>query len=367
MQSLIKNRIIKYLHNGISEYDSNDEMRKIYLINTFNLIAFIFVFPLGVNAFYHSLDMLAFLLLATSFIVIVNYFFLKFSHKKEIASYVISILFFVLFSYLIYTGGVDKTGPLWVYSLPMIVMFLLGFRQGMLYMALFFIVILFILFGLDNTLYLDDFKLRIVLSLLLVTFLTSVHEYLREKIFEKMNILSLQLEDDSNKDPLTQVYNRRGMYRAFENAFLEYGIDNNKNFTLIICDIDYFKKINDNYGHIAGDEVLKKVASEIKNIIRKDDILARWGGEEFLVLLPNASMEEAYEVGEKIRKSIENTSFNYEHYTITMTVSIGLAEKDNELPISDIIREADAHMYAAKKEGRNTVYPRPKGKLEKEF
>ncbi len=363
---LIKNRIIKYFHCGASKYDSTEEMRKLYLINTFNLIAFFFVSLFGINALYKSFYMLAFVLFFISFILILNYFFLKFSQKKEIASFVISTLFFILFAYLVYSGGVNNTGPLWVYPLPMIVMFLLGFRLGIFYMLLFFIVIMFILFGLDITMYPDAFKLRIVLSLLLVTFLASVYEYLREKTFKKMNILSKELEDSSNKDHLTQVYNRRGIHKELENACTHYHTDN-QNFSLIICDIDYFKKINDNYGHIAGDEVLKKVASEIKSIIRKDDILARWGGEEFLVLLPNASMEAAYEVGEKIRKSIENTSFKYDKHTIAMTVSIGVAEKDNELPISDIISQADAHMYAAKKEGRNTVYPRPKGKLEKVY
>ena len=364
MPFLIKNRIIKYFHSGASDYDSTEEMRKIYLINIFNLIAFLFVFPFGVNALYESLYMLAFTLLSISFILIVNYFFLKFSYKKEIASFTISTLCFILFSYLIYSGGVNNTGPLWVYPLPMIVMFLLGFRKGILYMTLFFIVIIFILFGLDNTFYPDDFKLRIVLSLLLVTFLASVYEYLREATFQRMNTLSKQLEEASHHDHLTQVYNRRGIHKELETACIHYNTDN-KNFSLIICDIDYFKKINDNYGHVTGDEVLKKVASEIKRIIRKDDVLARWGGEEFLVLLPNASMEAAYEVGEKIRKSIENTSFKYDNHTIAMTVSIGIAEKDNELPISDIISQADAHMYRAKKEGRNTIYPRPENKLEK--
>jgi len=357
-----KNHILKYFHSGAAEYDSTEEIRKTYLVNAFNLIAFLFVFPFGLNALYHSSYMLAFALLSISLILTINYFFLKFSHKKEIASFVISTLFFILFCYLIYTGGVDNTGPLWVYTLPMIIMFLLGFRQGILYMALFFIVIIFILFGLDIPLYPDAFKLRIVLALLLVTFLASVYEYLREKTFERMNTLSKKLEEASHQDHLTQVYNRRGIHKELENACTYYKTDN-KNFSLIICDIDYFKKINDNYGHIAGDEVLKKVASEIKSIIRKDDVVARWGGEEFLVLLPNASMSAAYEVGEKIRKSIENTLFTYDDHTIAMTVSIGIAEKNNELPISHIISQADAHMYAAKKEGRNTVYPRPKGTL----
>lgn len=358
----IKKSLLRGFQNGVSDYHSTEEIRQIYLINAFNLIGFVFVFPLGIHALLFSLPTLAFTLLSISFILVLNYFFLRFTSKIMSASYIISSIFFILFCYLIYTGGINKTGPLWVYSLPMLVMFLLGFRQGIVYMALFFVIILFILFGLDSPLYSDAFKLRIVLSLLLVTFLTSIYEYIREKNFESMHLLSTQLEEVSQQDYLTKVYNRRGINKEFENLYTSYRIEDHK-FSLLLCDIDYFKKINDNYGHDAGDKVLKKIASEIKNIIRKDDVLARWGGEEFLVLLPHTSIHEAHEVGEKIRQSIQNTSFKYNGHTISMTVSIGIAEKEDELLFTDIISKADAHMYAAKREGRNTVYPKPKIEL----
>jgi len=356
--TLLMNSISKSFNSNVSEYNLTvEKLRKIYLINIFNLIAFIFTFSLGIHALYLSMHILAFILLFVSIILVANYFYLKVAHKINIASGILSSLFFMLFLYLVYTGGVDRTGPLWIYPLPMIIMFLLGLRQGIIYMTLFFIAIIFILFGLDSPLYSDAFKLRIVLSLFLVTFLASIYEYLGQKRFESMKVMSKQLEEASNKDHLTQVYNRRGIHKKLENTYRHHKTDN-KNFSLMLCDIDYFKKINDNFGHEAGDKVLKIVARKIENIIRKEDIVSRWGGEEFLVLLPNTSIEAAYEVGEKIRKSIENISFKYGEHNITMTVSIGIAEKENGLSITEIINKADTNMYVAKKEGRNTVYPK---------
>ncbi len=362
MSSLIKDFILKYLHSGVSEDDSAYDIRQIHLINAFHFIGFLFLFPLGINALYHTLDALSFALLSVAIFLIVNYYYLKISKNKVFASYIMATLFFVLFVYLVYTGGFDNTGPLWIYALPIISMFLLGFRVGLASMALFLMVLILILFVIDIPLYTYDFKVRIILSLLVVTFLASVYEYLQERTFSKLHTLSKELEKVSYRDHLTQVYNRHGIHKKLQNICTRYQTEN-QNFSVMICDIDYFKKINDNYGHIAGDEVLKKVASEIKTIIRKDDLLGRWGGEEFLVVLPNATLDDAYKIGEKIRKSIAHTSFKYDEHTIAMTVSIGVAEKDNTRPVSDIIRQADTHLYSAKKQGRNTVYPKTNSTL----
>jgi len=356
----IKDKISKYFHIGVSTQDTMDEIRKLYLINTFNFIAILFVFPFGLNALLNGAYPLAVTLLGISFILTFNYFFLKVSdhpQKKDVSSYIISLLLFILMSYLIYSGGVNNTGPLWCYPLPLIVLFLLGFMRGLLLMVLFFIVIGFILFGVDVTTYTHPFKIRILFSLILVTFLASMYEYLRENSFDTLHELSQRLEDASHKDPLTNVYNRRGIHKEIENLCQQYKKDND-NFSLMICDIDYFKNINDTHGHLAGDEVLKKVVNEISNVIRKNDILGRWGGEEFLVLLPNATLEGAYEVAEKIRDAIENTSFKYNDTIITLTISIGIAENNEKVPIADVIKKADEHMYMAKNEGRNTVFPK---------
>jgi diguanylate cyclase (GGDEF)-like protein len=351
------NRASKYFFSQKNIYNDAEEIRKIYLINIFSLIAFMFAFPLGINAYMNENYLLSAILVFVSFILIINYFYFRYSNNKIGASYIISALLFLLFLYLLYTGGADNTGALWVYPLPLVMMFLLGIRLGLLFVSIFFILAIYILFILDVSIYTDTFKLRFIFSLFVVTFLASVYEYLRESTFEKISLLSHKLEELSQKDYLTQVYNRRGIDKEINNICKYYKTEK-KNFSLLICDIDDFKKINDGFGHDAGDEVLKKVALEIGNIIRKEDLIARWGGEEFLVLLPNSTIDDAYEVGEKIRKSIENTSFQYAEHNISMTVSIGIAAKEDTLPISDIIRKADTHMYTAKKEGRNTVYPK---------
>ena len=117
--------------------------------------------------------------------------------------------------------------------------------------------------------------------------------------------------------------------------------------------LDFFKKINDTYGHNFGDEVLQRVSCLIKNEIRETDLLARWGGEEFICLLPNTSSSEAFIVAEKIRNRIYETSFPN---NVKITLSICLCERELDDNTIDIINEkADLALYRAKREGRNKV------------
>ena len=326
----------------------------------FTFVALVFVFPLGINALFEAFYSTGFALLFVSTILIINYIYLNITHNQILASYVVSTLFFFLMIYLVYTGGVSNTGPLWIYSLPIIMMFLLGFKSGLFYTMLFIVLNVIILFipidGLLQASYSFAYKVRIILALLVMTFLASVYEYLREMSFDTMSQMSQKLEDVSNQDYLTKVYNRRGIHHQLEHACKLYNKDN-QGFSLILCDIDHFKNINDMYGHNVGDTVLKRVAEEIKKILREEDALARWGGEEFLIYLPGLSIDEAYHVAEIIRKSIENIVFSHDELLVSITVSIGLSQKQQEKDIEYTISKADEHMYQAKKEGRNTVCP----------
>ena len=157
-------------------------------------------------------------------------------------------------------------------------------------------------------------------------------------------------------DPLTKVYNRRfGMGRLRE----EFGrsIRTNLPFGIMMLDIDFFKKTNDTYGHLVGDYVLTNFCSIVKNILRQGDILIRYGGEEFLVILPGASLKGTLEVAEKIRRIIEENAMKYNNQEIKMTVSIGVSsfpefEAEN---VEDLIHHADLGLYQAKDSGRNKV------------
>ncbi len=162
------------------------------------------------------------------------------------------------------------------------------------------------------------------------------------------------LSYEFSKDPLTGALTRRGFNKIIQKHF-EIAELTGLPMSVIIADIDFFKKINDTYGHLAGDEALKHFVRIIKNNLRKSDYIFRFGGEEFLILLPNTSLEEAVEIAERIRKSLEDDPLTYEGKEIKITASFGVKEVSPNEPIDKIIKEADEKLYKAKESGRNRV------------
>lgn len=155
----------------------------------------------------------------------------------------------------------------------------------------------------------------------------------------------------STHDYLTDIYNRSYFEQQLQNAvsLKEYS---QEPLSLLIIDIDYFKKINDTLGHLAGDEILKFVSQTIATAIRSSDILARYGGEEFSILMPGIDLTNAMSAAERIRTTIENTHFPYD---LKITVSIGVTEHDAGQTLDDMYRHADTALYNGKENGRNQV------------
>ncbi|RUM42165.1 MAG: GGDEF domain-containing protein [Desulfurobacterium sp.] len=168
-------------------------------------------------------------------------------------------------------------------------------------------------------------------------------------------LLSLQerrelLKDKAYKDILTGLFRREILYDLIEKEFhrsKRYGY----HFSILMIDIDNFKKINDTYGHLFGDKVLKKVAETIRKTLRSSDIAIRYGGEEFLVILPHTDLESAKIVGERIRKTIERLDID----GIKITISVGIADNTLSPGLEDLIRKADQALYIAKRTGKNRV------------
>jgi len=155
-------------------------------------------------------------------------------------------------------------------------------------------------------------------------------------------------------DPLTGAFNRRS-FETIIQKLLEISQITDAPITLAMADLDYFKKINDTFGHLAGDEALKHFVNIIKRNLRKSDYVFRIGGEEFLILLPNTELKDAVEIVERIRKDLEENSLHYDGKEIKITASFGLAEVDKEKYINEIIKKADEKLYKAKESGRNKV------------
>jgi len=174
---------------------------------------------------------------------------------------------------------------------------------------------------------------------------------------ENLQLLS-KLQEGAVRDSLTGLYTHRFLQERLADEILRAG-RYSQEFSLLLMDIDHFKRYNDTYGHAAGDQVLIRVSQLIQQLVRPVDLVCRYGGEEFVVLMPQAPLGTARELAERIRQTLQQESFHFgteasmqEH----VTISIGLAGFPNEATIaSQLIRVADSRLYQAKESGRNRV------------
>lgn len=180
---------------------------------------------------------------------------------------------------------------------------------------------------------------------------------IREELGNKNKMLEesqVKLEHLATTDELTGLLNRREIKRLMEYEKNRFD-RNGKDFSIILGDIDFFKKVNDNYGHDCGDYILKEVSEIITETIRKQDYLCRWGGEEMLILMPESGGKEALAAAERIRKDIESAVFRYNSKVINVTITLGIAVFSGEGTIEKLIDNADKAMYKGKTSGRNQV------------
>lgn len=164
-----------------------------------------------------------------------------------------------------------------------------------------------------------------------------------------------QLRQLSKTDFLTELNNRGTWEDALQNEFKRLKRSGHQG-TLLMCDIDHFKRINDNYGHAAGDVVIRQVAQAVKKNLRETDVAGRYGGEEFAVLLVDTSADQALYFAERLRKTVEALSVEFNQQLLKATVSVGIAEYNPQmLEHRQWIEAADKALYTSKAEGRNRV------------
>lgn len=171
---------------------------------------------------------------------------------------------------------------------------------------------------------------------------------------EKLKLQNTKLSELANMDSLTHLLNRRAMKQRLE-AALASKHNYNVEFVIAIVDIDDFKKINDHYGHDCGDTVLKKVVHIISENVRETDYVARWGGDEILILFNKSSMDGAFSSINRIHKEIGGTPFIYNGQSLAVTITIGVCPSENYFMYQDIILEADRRLYDGKHKGKNCI------------
>ena len=155
-------------------------------------------------------------------------------------------------------------------------------------------------------------------------------------------------------DGLTQIHNKRYLFEALDKELIR-ARRYDRQLSLLIFDIDYFKNINDQYGHLAGDYVLRELARIVQERIRRDEVFARYGGEEFVIALPETSLQGAVTLAENLRARVETHGFSFQGERIPVTISVGCAVLGEEKTAADLIQLADDKLYEAKRGGRNRV------------
>ncbi|PKH03578.1 histidine kinase [Psychromonas sp. MB-3u-54] len=187
--------------------------------------------------------------------------------------------------------------------------------------------------------------------------LQDLNESLERKIKErtqKIENSKALLQDVAFKDNLTNIFNRHYLFEISP-ALLTASAETQTPLSLLLIDVDHFKKINDTYGHLIGDNILKVIVQNILKKLRADDVFVRFGGEEFIVLLPKANIDESVIVAEKLRLCVEQNDYRNNGMAIPITISIGASQYQSKETLEKLIGRADLALYNAKESGRNQV------------
>ncbi len=352
-------RIISLLSSGMKGEMSGETQEKLLLTFIFDSLAILMMMLFAAEAMSRGNFSHGYILIFLTILVIVNFVIIHVS-GNEYFFYNLSVwLMAGLCMYLLSTGGVDNTGPLWCYVFPLLALYLQGVKKGLISFAFLIGYSIILFFVPNNPLsqvdYSHAFKMRFLATMATVAALSYINEYSRKKSYDKLQALSQKFEEASLSDFLTGLANRRYILRHIEHEKEMYARQI-KEFSIILCDIDHFKKINDTYGHDCGDIVLKSVADILKGALRQVDTVSRWGGEEFLVMLPAVGREGSGVTAERLRQVIEQMKVQCNNNVVRLTMSFGVATwNKNYNNIDEFIKHADENLYRAKEEGRNRV------------
>mgnify|MGYP005987960631 CR=1 FL=1 len=340
---------------------SDDELYQPHVVAVFSLVGVLILTTMGIIALFNQTFILAVTLFSASLLCFIGYYIYKKFDNSIFSSAIVLYSLYSLMFYLVYTGGVSLSGPLWIFVIPPISLFIQGLKYGLVNLAMFVVVISIIMFMptelITNPPYSFEFKLRLLYSFLTVTALSALYEYSRERSYKGALRLSEKYQQLANFDPLTQLSNRRGALAILQQEQARIARKEDP-LSIVLCDIDHFKKVNDLYGHNAGDTILTALTKIFTVNMREQDSIARWGGEEFLFILPQTTAANANVVAEKIRVQIQNHISYYQDKEIKVTASMGIEQFDGTRSIDEVINSADKQLYKAKDTGRNQVFPK---------
>ena len=345
-----KSSWLVFFYVGNTDDIFSENIRRVFIINLFASVGVLFTLPLGIVSFIQGKAVLGSALVLIAFLYTMNHIYLRRSHNHTLSGNFVIYPLYALMIYLIYTGGIKGTGHVWIFCVPAVSLFLHGMKRGMIELVLFIFALIITMFFTDsyfaNSDYNPALKSRILFSFIVVVFLSGIYEYSMSRFNQELKETSAKLKLVAYIDALTELLNRRGMLQRLESSSY-------RSFHLLLADVDFFKRINDEYGHDVGDYALVQLAKIIQMSLPEGGLASRWGGEEFLIAVCDCSESEAFTLAESIRQHIEEYEFAYLDHKFRMTLSFGVATMNETTSLREAITLADNRLYIAKRAGRN--------------
>jgi len=335
-----------------------DELWHGTAIALFAAVAIIF-FPIFIYLSYLAeRQALLWILVSFWFTSIFIYLFMLKSTSVKMAAKISSFVCGLLFFYLLTTGAAENTGLFWCYVVMPVLYQMLGPWQGALANGILVLGSAIVFYVPSLELLKADYSptqmSRFVFSYLVLSTLGFVHEYARSQANMRLNELKEQFRKASQRDSLTKLGNRREAKNRLK-IVERLAVDPDYQCGLILCDVDFFKKINDGFGHDCGDYVLKRLAKLLDASTRNDDLVVRWGGEEFLIILPSTNRHQSILVCKKIQQCLVQENFHYQDHKINVSLSFGVSYINHHQNANQALISADHDLYQAKHQGRNCI------------
>jgi diguanylate cyclase (GGDEF)-like protein len=276
----------------------------------------------------------------------------KFSSNVRHISYFLGFMLLVLSVYLVLSGGAEGTGVYWSYTTSMLMVLVVGPAMGIAMMAVYFLLLSVGLFGDFSGFYPYTAMeaSRIVATSFALYVLVLASEKIRIMSYGAITFTSEIHRRLANTDALTQVLNRYGLESLLKDK------EHDAVAVVALLDIDHFKQINDRFGHAAGDKVLVTLANTLLQHTKGRDLVSRWGGEEFLLVLFDTDLGSAFNLVDKIRQSFSQQEFVFNEQVVSVSFSAGLSVMATTVQFEQASKLSDQHLYQAKTAGRNCVH-----------
>ncbi|WP_373481845.1 GGDEF domain-containing protein [Acetobacterium sp.] len=352
---MFREKLAKFLTNNHRFTSEDPQFRQVLMLNCILLISIFILAVFSLVAYRIALYPVMISNSIGGVVAILALYDFHQRHFLHFTSVLMVLIEMLILLVLFWFVGLAHYVLVWIVVIPITAYFLLGRIGGRIFTISFSLIVLSFILLRYSIWEIQGFSIVGMLNLgfayLALILTVSYYELTMQEVLENLERKNKELAVLSVTDRLTGAYNRIKLDEILFSEIVNYR-RTGKVFSILICDIDFFKQINDNFGHLFGDMILKEITQLMRQIIGESDICGRWGGEEFMIICLKTPLNEAVNLAEKLRLGIEDYSRNSSH---RVTMSFGVTEFIPSDTIETLIKRSDDALYLAKQRGRNRV------------